>query len=114
MLGARRMSRTLIKVRQMKSLKNDVNRRVNAEIANQARSTDAAAAQLALIDSIDKKCGIQNLPASLRLFCELRRDFPELSLRDLGQQCTPPLSKSALYHRLLRLQELERQLTTKQ
>lgn len=110
MLGARRMSRTLIKVRQMKSLKNDVNRRVNAEIANQARSTDAAASQLDLIDFIDKTRGIQNLPASLRMFCELRRDFPELSLRDLGQQCTPALSKSALYHRLLRLQEIERQL----
>ena len=31
---------------------------------------------------------------------------PDLSLRDLGQLAEPPLSKSALYHRVLRLEKL--------
>ena len=110
LLGAHKMSRALVKVRHMKSLKNDVNRRVNAEIANQARSTNAAAAQLTCIAHIKKTVGLEALPASLKTFCALRCEFPELSLRDLGQQVTPPLSKSALYHRWLRLQEFAQSL----
>ena len=47
-MGGRRSALAVESVRRMKSLKNDVNRRVNAEMANQARSTGAAADQLAL------------------------------------------------------------------
>ena len=46
-MGARRMARFVEVARAKKSVKNDVNRRVNAEMANQARSTGAAAEQLA-------------------------------------------------------------------
>lgn len=105
-LGAKRSARAVVGVRRVKSVKNDVNRRVNAEMANQARSTDAAADQLALIAEAEKLIGLRKLPPAVREFCEMRKEFPELSLRDLGKQCRPVLSKSALYHRLLRLQAL--------
>jgi DNA-binding protein WhiA len=82
-----------------------VNRRVNAEIANQARSTGAAADQLALIDEAERLVGLGSLPPALREFCEMRRAYPELSLRDLGRAYDKPVSKSALYHRVLRLRE---------
>ena len=48
-MGAGRMARVVELARAKKSVKNDVNRRVNAEMANQARSTGAAAEQLELI-----------------------------------------------------------------
>lgn len=105
-MGAKRSAAAVANVRRMKSVKNDVNRRVNAEMANQARSTGAAADQLALIDRAEQSIGLEKLPPAVREFCELRRAYPELSLRDLGRQHDPALSKSALYHRLLRLQEL--------
>ena len=93
----------------MKSVKNDVNRRVNAELANQARSTGAAADQLALIDAVEREVGLDNLPPALAAFCEARRTHPDLSLRDLGATMRPPMSKSALYHRVLRLEQLLKQ-----
>lgn len=105
-MGADREALAVENVRVVKSVKNDVNRRVNAEIANQARSTDAAANQLALIDRADEVVGIPELPKAIQQFCLMRREHPELSLRDLGQEYDPPLSKSALYHRVLRLQEI--------
>lgn len=105
-MGASRTALAVENVRRLKSVKNDVNRLVNAEMANQARSTGAAANQVALIDEVEQKIGLENLPASLRAFCVARRAHPELSLRDLGETMNPPLSKSAMYHRLLRLQEL--------
>ena len=93
-------------VRAMKSVKNDVNRLVNAELANQGRSAGAAQRQLELIEDL-KRLGLRdNLPRALADFCDLREAHPDLSLRDLGQAARPPLSKSALYHRVLRLEKL--------
>lgn len=105
-VGAERTARAVKNIRVMKSVKNDVNRRVNAELANQARSTGASADQLALIDRVEREIGFDTLPPALMQFCVARREHPELSLRDLGAQMMPPLSKSALYHRVLRLEKL--------
>lgn len=105
-VGAERTARAVKNIRVMKSVKNDVNRRVNAELANQARSTGASADQLALIDRVEREVGFDALPPALMQFCVARREHPELSLRDLGAQMMPPLSKSALYHRVLRLEKL--------
>ena len=105
-VGAERTARAVKNIRVMKSVKNDVNRRVNAELANQARSTGASAEQLALIDRVEREIGFDALPPALLQFCVARREHPELSLRDLGAQMMPPLSKNALYHRVLRLEKL--------
>lgn len=105
-MGAGRMARVVEVARAKKSVKNDVNRRVNAEMANQARSTDAAAEQLLLIERAEKAQVMATLPPAIRAFCEARKENPELSLAALGQVLDPPASKSAMYHRLLRLQEL--------
>lgn len=105
-VGAERTARAVKNIRVMKSVKNNVNRRVNAELANQARSTGASADQLALIDRVEREIGFDALPPALMQFCVARREHPELSLRDLGAQMMPPLSKSALYHRVLRLEKL--------
>ena len=105
-MGAARYAHTIEGVRAIKSVKNDVNRRVNAELANQNRAGDAADVQRALIDDAERLVGLAALPRAGREFCELRRANPELSLADLGQELTPPASKSAMYHRLLRLQSI--------
>ncbi len=105
-MGARRMARVVEVARAKKSVKNDVNRRVNAEMANQARSTGAAVGQLELIDRAERLVGLESLPPALRDFCRARRANPELSLAALGAELDPPASKSAVYHRVLRLQEL--------
>ena len=105
-MGAARYAHTIEGVRAIKSVKNDVNRRVNAELANQNRAGDAADVQRALIDDAERLVGLAALPRAVREFCELRRANPELSLADLGQELTPPASKSAMYHRLLRLQSI--------
>lgn len=95
--------------RAVKSVKNEVNRRVNAELANQGRSAGAAQRQLELIASLESLGLREGLPRALAAFCDLREAYPDLSLRDLGQMSTPPLSKSALYHRVLRLEKMVEQ-----
>lgn len=105
-LGAQRACAEVVDARAVKSVKNEVNRRVNAELANQTRSAGAAQKQLELIDALEELGLRPGLPEALETFCALREEHPDLSLRDLGEMTTPPLSKSALYHRVLRLEKM--------
>jgi DNA-binding protein WhiA len=105
-MGAPRSARVVEGVRQVKYLKSEVNRRVNAELANQSRTTHAAGTQLELIDEAKRLIGLRQLPPAVREFCELREAHPELSLADLGALADPPTKKSGMYHRLLRLRTL--------
>lgn len=105
-MGARRSALAVAQVRRVKSLKNQVNRRVNAEMANQARGAAAAADQLILVERAEKELGLRTLPPALREFCVLRRAHPEAPLASLGELCDPPVGKSAMHHRVIRLQRL--------
>ena len=105
-LGADRACAEIEDARAMKSVKNDVNRRVNAELANQTRSAGAAQKQMELIAELGELGLRDDLPEALETFCRLREAYPDLSLRDLGEMAVPKLSKSALYHRVLRLEKL--------
>lgn len=105
-LSALRMAQVVEVARMQKSLKNEVNRLVNAELANSARTSKASADQLRLIDQIEAQMPLHKLPRALHDFCVMRRKYPELSLVHLGEKMRPPVSKSALYHRILRLQKM--------
>lgn len=105
-MGATRSALAIEHVRQIKSVKNNVNRRVNAEVANNRRSSRSGADQRHLIRRVHAEVGLDALPPALREFCKLRMLYPELSLAELGKLCDPPASKSAMYHRVLRLQQL--------
>jgi len=86
-----------------KSLRNDVNRRLNAELANQNKSIDASLEQIRSIRLLAERQGLETLPPALRQLAELRLTHPELSLKELGELAAPPLSKSAVYHRVRRI-----------
>ncbi len=105
-VGAHSSALEIESIRVVKSVRNDVNRRVNAELANQGRSSSAALDQIRLIERVEQEISSTDIPPALREFMDLRRRFPDLSLRELGEHSDPPLSKSAVYHRLRRLEEL--------
>ncbi len=106
LVGANRSVAEIEEARAVKSVKNEVNRRVNAELANQTRSAGAAQRQMELIGELERLGLRDGLPQALEDFCRLRESNPDLSLRDLGERADPPLSKSALYHRVLRLEKM--------
>ncbi len=92
--------------RMLKSLRNDTNRRVNAEIANARKTTRAAEQQVNAIRELIQKRGIDAVPKSLQEVCLLRLKHPEASIKELGEYADPPLSKSAVYHRIRRINEM--------
>ncbi len=104
--GAHRSALMLEEVRVVKSVRNDVNRQINAEIANQHKAADAAFRQLFMIRDVLRIHDVASLPPALQEFIRLRVTYPEASLKELGERHDPPLSKSAMNHRLRRLEQL--------
>lgn len=108
--GAYQCALTMANERVRKSVRNDINRRVNAEVANQAKSAEAAIDQIVSIRKLAESGKVAELPAGLQEFVKLRLQNPDASLKELGEKANPPLSKSAVYHRVRRLEEIARNL----
>lgn len=89
--------------RIIKSVKNDVNRQVNCETANINKTVSAARKHLDAIEYISQKVGLDSLTDVLREVAQKRLDEPELSLKEIGEMCDPPISKSGVNHRLERI-----------
>ena len=89
----------------IKQVRNNVNRRINGEVANIGKIASASAKQLEAINHIKKTKGLETLPEDLREIAYLRLENPEMSLRDLGQNLSPPISRSGANHRIQRLLE---------
>ena len=106
LMGAARTALAVERVRAIKAYRNTVNRQTNADMANSKRTADAVIDQIRLIERAEKLVGLSALPRAVREFCVVRLDNPGLSLADLGAEMVPPVSKSAMYHRYLRLQAL--------
>ncbi|PKQ10206.1 MAG: DNA-binding protein WhiA [Actinobacteria bacterium HGW-Actinobacteria-9] len=106
LVGAHRALLRTEDVRVIKSMRNDVNRLVNAETANLERSAEASLGQIEAILLLQSSIGLDNLPPALQELARLRLENPETSLRELGELADPPLSKSAVYHRVRRIEEM--------
>lgn len=96
--------------RMLRGVKGDVNRLVNCETANLNRTVEASLRQLESIGRLAQTLGLGNLPPALRLVAALRLENPEASLQELGEMMNPPITKSAVNHRLRRLEQVAAQL----
>lgn len=106
LVGAYRSVLAMENVRVTKSVRNDVNRRLNAEMANMQKSIDASFSQVDAIKTIMVHEGLESLPPALQELATLRLAHPDASLRELGDLANPPLSKSAVNHRIRRLESI--------
>ena len=72
-----------------KSVRNDINRKVNAELANQAKSAEAAIDQIVSIRKLAESGKVADLPPGLQEFVRLRLRYPDASLKELGERAKP-------------------------
>ena len=93
-------------MRILKEMRNTVNRRVNCETANIAKTVSAATRQVEDIEYIKSHLGLGNLPDTLREMAEIRLENPDAPLKDLGECFSPPIGKSGVNHRLRKLSEI--------
>jgi len=108
-IGAPVNAMRIMEAKVEKDLRNGVNRRVNCETANLGKAVDAAQEQLAAIRRMEANGTYRDLPDKIRKTAELRKANPEATLQELAQMQDPPLTKSAINHRMRKLLELSRQ-----
>lgn len=92
--------------RVVRDVRNTVNRRVNCETANIAKTVNAAARQVEDILWLQQRYGLENLPEGLRQMAQVRLEHPDAPLKELGAYLDPPVGKSGVNHRLRKLCEL--------
>ena len=85
------------------TVRESANRLANCDAANARRAASAGVRQAALLSDFMETAAWRDLPAQLREVAELRIEYPYLSLAELAELTDPPLSRSALNHRLRRL-----------
>lgn len=93
-------------IRAYKDMRNNINRIVNCETANLTKTINASMRQIDNIEYIKKTLGYDKLPQSLKEIAELRLNYPDASLKELGQMLDPPIGKSGVNHRLRKLDKL--------
>ena len=86
-------------------VRQNANRRANCDTANARRSAAAGERQAAVIRDFMATAAWESLPSRQQQVGELRVEYPYLTLAELAQLAEPPLSKSAMNHRLRRLLE---------
>ena len=92
--------------RVVKSMRNHVNRLVNCDTANLDKVIASAQQQLAIIDRLDCLVGLNRLPPSLQEAAWLRKQYPEASLKELGEMLDPPVGKSGMNHRFRQMERI--------
>lgn len=105
-IGAPVAAMEVMNAKLEKGLRGGVNRRVNCDAANLDKVVEAALVQIEAIRRLEESGQLEGLPEKLKETAGLRVAFPQDTLSQLAQRCDPPVTKSALNHRLRKLVEL--------
>ncbi|MGI6081673.1 MAG: DNA-binding protein WhiA [Limnochordia bacterium] len=110
LVGAHQALLKMENIRVMKGVRNRVNRLVNAETANLDKTVTASMHQLAAINFLARKIGLDTLPHRLHAVARARLAMPYAPLAELGDSMEPRLTKSAVNYRMRKLLMLAEEL----
>lgn len=108
MIGAHSAILNMENIRILKSVRNNVNRKVNCDSGNLSKTVNASVQQQGYIETIRLHSRLETLSAPLREVAEARIRFPQATLGELAE--TLGISKSAVNHRLRKLNSIAMQL----
>lgn len=110
LMGAQNSAFKLMDVKIEKNIKNRANRLKNCDSANITKTALSGSKQAKAIRRIKNKLGFEALPEELREIAELRLNNPEMSLSELQQNLSIPISRSGVNHRLKKLEKIAEEL----
>lgn len=94
-----------------KEIRNNINRNINCEIANETKKISTSERQIKMINEINEKIGLENLSSVLREVAELRLKNEDASLQELSNLIG--VTKSAVSGRFKRLENIYNELKEK-
>ena len=110
LMGAQMAAMEIMNIKIYKDVRNLTNRRNNFENANLTRTVYASCDQADSIQKLKDAGVFPTLSEDLKMIAHLRLENPDSSLREIGDMCDPPLSRSAVNYRLKRLMGIAEKL----
>ena len=102
-IGANKSMLKFEEIRVQRHMNNKVNRLVNCESANLNKVLNASVEQINAIKKLKESGKFEKLDNSLKEIAELRLEYPDISLVELGKKLAIPLGKSGVNYRLKRI-----------
>ena len=99
LIGATKAMLKFEDIRVQREMSNKVNRLVNCKAANLNKTLNASINQVEAIRKLKQNGKFNKLPNSLKEIAELRLEYPDMSLVDLGKKLKEPLGKSGVNYR---------------
>ena len=109
-IGASQCTLELMNMKIYKDIRNKANRLANCDAANIDKVVKAAMKQIEDIRLIDAAIGLDSLSEELREVAVLRLDNSDMSLQDIGESLSEPISRSGVNHRFRKLAKIAEEL----
>ena len=115
-IGISQMVFKFEEIQIQREFKNDLNRKVNSEIANEIKTLSAAKAQLLNIQYLEYNYPLEKMDPKILLIMKVRKDNPEASFKELldilNNYYGEKITKSGLNHRFIKIKEMVEELKT--
>ncbi len=109
-MGASSQVFSMEETRIKKEMVGSARRMSNCDSANMDRSIEASMKHIEALKKLQNTKGLASLPDNLREAAELRIEHPDISIAALGELCDPPLKKSGINKRLMKIEEIASKL----
>ena len=105
-IGANKAVLKFEEIRVQRHMNNKVNRLVNCETANMNKTMNAAIMQIDAIQKLKNNKKFDKLEPSLKEIAEIRLQYPNEPLSELGKHLNEPIGKSGVNYRLKKIIEI--------
>lgn len=102
-MGAQNCTLEIMNVKIYKDVRNKANRIANCDSANIDKVVRASMKQIENIRLIERTDGLDSLTAELREVAEIRLENTDMSLQEIGESLTIPISRSGVNHRFKKI-----------
>ncbi len=103
LLGANKSVLNYENIRVNKEMRGKVNRIVNCQTANLNKTLNASVEQIEAIKKLQETNKFYKLDDNLKEIANLRIEYPDMSLIELGKMLKKPLGKSGVNYRLKKI-----------
>lgn len=94
-------------VKIKKDLRNNINRRMNFDMANINKTVETSIKQISYIEMIEEN---STMPEDLIEIANLRKLYPEYSLKQLAAIHNPKITKSAVSYKMKKIEKIAKKL----
>lgn len=106
LMGATKSSLSIMQIKIMKNVRNKINRVTNCETANIDKTISASYKQIKNIDYLIQAGIFETLPDNLKKTAEIRKKYPEMSLKEIAVELGENITKSCINHRLNKINKI--------